>query len=94
MVIVFFISFVVRVILNNIFGVKCHFVARLFIGLVYNEVKDKQKWLSSLNYTSLGSLLNSENRMCQLAKQKSNKANLSNSRRRVILEKLKNHHKT
>ena len=36
---------------------------------------------------------NSENWMCRLAKQKSNKANLSNyyPQRRVILEKLINH---
>ena len=43
--------------LNNISGVKHHFVVRFSICNVYNKVEDKQILLTILNYTSLESLL-------------------------------------
>ena len=46
-----------RVMLNNISGVKHHFVVRFQICNVYNKVEDKQILLNILNYTSLESFL-------------------------------------
>ena len=45
-----------KVILNNIYEVKYHFVIRFSICNVQNKVEDKQILLNSLNYTSLESL--------------------------------------
>ena len=43
--------------LNNISGVKHHFVVRFQICNVYNKVDNKQILLNILNYTSLESFL-------------------------------------
>ena len=41
LMIIVLISLDLRVILNSISGVKCHFIARFPIGHVYNKVKEK-----------------------------------------------------
>ena len=45
-----------KVILNNISGVKYHFVVCFLIGHVYNKVKYKRILLNALKYSSLDSL--------------------------------------
>ena len=53
-----------KAILDNISGVKYHFVVCFLIGHVYNKVKYKQILLNALKYTSLDSLFYLKRKLC------------------------------
>ena len=53
-----------KVILNNISGVKYHFVVCFLIGHVYNKVKYKRILLNALKYSSLDSLFHLKRKLC------------------------------